>query len=544
MESLDRSIPYFSKSHLTAVTLLREVSEKSAFDAVFSYFLLKTVSLWQFSGPFRCNDQLLRQRPFARPPQNYDEISFDFLLTDSLQSKPSDPTFVTTLLDLFSQDVGMEMPEVGLILFYGGVRFVLSTVDSFLLMQLLNLVRGLRSNSGAPRPVSPEIGLALPHAFTLRLKFVHYPPVKHSEPVPKSTSSDLTSEKLEDHKRLHEFLFNSAAGLKQFQALVASKRRLLRLAYSALSDKMLKCRVTFSQPAVFWLYQRTRYGQQLFHGFALRALVGYIRQHSADEFEAEINERIERRMRQYGVAEAVLLGVTDYVNEWKRRFNQEHPDHPHVLCAPSKDVEYPLCHHFFSAVEAMTAGFVLGRMSMIPFPLGSPPDNDRLLTMINADCLEKSVWKCPNLEADDFDERIVIGGDLRFLIARADETLGVIFGRNFEEPFGHGFMVPVFLEIERMIRASLHNVNPESKLDLHRELMGRLFAGRDPVFLRTMLFKLMVLIKQLIDVPQPSMPDLARLGDPIGSEIRTAFVHLRDWFGYIPDIFEVNDGVS
>jgi hypothetical protein len=184
-------------------------------------------------------------------------------------------------------------------------------------------------------------------------------------------------------------------------------------------------------------------------------------------------------------------------------------------------------------------------MSLLAFPVwpqGSA--KEKLVAMINANCLSESVWKNP-LEGEDPSDpnRIALGADLQYLLARAEATLEELWSRPFEESIGHGFLVPLFLEIERMIAASLHNVpqlgTMESQLEIHQELMFGLFNEKDPIFLRAALFKLLVLTKQLMEVQQPSIPDLRKLGDPIETRIKRAFVHLRDWFGFMPALFDI-----
>jgi hypothetical protein len=121
------------------------------------------------------------------------------------------------------------------------------------------------------------------------------------------------------------------------------------------------------------------------------------------------------------------------------------------------------------------------------------------------------------------------------MLGRADETLERIGLNPRDEQFGHGEMLRFFLEVE----AGLLALMPEGSgaEALNAQVMAALFGGRDPVFLRAAVLKVLAICRALKACPHPSIPDLPTIGNPIGTAVVEALLHLRDWFGFLPFVF-------
>jgi hypothetical protein len=69
-------------------------------------------------------------------------------------------------------------------------------------------------------------------------------------------------------------------------------------------------------------------------------------------------------------------------------------------------------------------------------------------------------------------------------------------------------------------------------------MVGAVFQGNDPVFLRGALLKCLLICKTLRDVPNPEIPGLKEIGNPIAGEVTIALANLREWFGFREALFD------
>jgi hypothetical protein len=357
------------------------------------------------------------------------------------------------------------------------------------------------------------------------------------------TDTELTLAKLQERKEMHDFLFGISGGLKQFSVVLAATRNVLSLSIRSLADKMMRVSGILAQPADFALAQWRAFGMIIFNSFIFGRLQQYITARAslevvANEIQAKIEEGIANKMN---ATDAILLGSVDYINGWRARFNRDHPqDEPLTDCTDTKDVEYPLCQYFVDTVTDLILALTLNHVSGFQYGRISDSPSLEKISLALSSSSNHETFAITELDDQDLDgdvgELVAIMDDIKFFLERANQTLADLTSLN--RIYGVGFHVSFFLGLERALRPILDGVgNDIETTEMFRAIIGRLFGGDELLFLRDALFKVLMICKLLRDIPNPIIPDLDRIGNPIQGDVSRALVNLRMWFDFQPEYF-------
>jgi hypothetical protein len=552
IEAFSFAMPYFSEMQITAVQRLREVGEDKAIEAVVTHFLVEAVKVWRFHPLFTTTGLIQKRRP-GGSAQSFAHVTYDFVLLDQVKRLGQDRVLRREILDLFVDDVGMEMPAISSIIFYGGIKFPLSVVDLVLLQHLNELHKGLTGSMAKVREIRGNVETAHIDAFRLRARSVHYLPPTVNEPIPTEVSVHLTREKLLEHKAVHDFLFDLAGGLKHFHTVIAAQNHINRLHYYSLAHRLFFAEHSQIQPAAYAMFQRRKYGLQVFDQFVKGVLLEYVRAHTEGSFlevhEREIGRRIADGIaRGDTVVNSILQGTVDYVNGWKQRFNAESTTSQQGMCSASKDHDYPLCQFFADAVDQLVFALTMNRLSTCPFPIVSErirsEEQREVVSKLLQSMSQPSVFVEFAREQfqDDADIAILMENstEAKFLLMKAEQAAMASFARG-EIKWGSGDHILLFLEIESLLRPIMTSEILVEMLrhdpNWGRRLMSALFNAENPLFLRAFLSTCLMIVRLLREQRNPLVENLAEIGNPITQEIIRAFGNLREWFDFKEDVF-------
>jgi hypothetical protein len=542
-------MPYLSEAHVRAVRRLRAQNPQGAVEAVFTCFLLETIKLWPFCPLFTTTEIILRRKPGTAPHRDWKE-RFETVLVSVVERLSRDPQEAKRFLDLFSDEIGMEMPRISTIIFYGGVKFPLTVVDIGILCQLHELLKTLTGTRA--RPVAPRVCVetAAVDAFRIRCQFAHFLQPSVHEPQATEASPFPTRQKLLEHRAMHEFLFGIAGGLKQFHTIIAAQKSINVLQYKALADHLYRTGAE-SQAANFANFQRRQYALHIFDNWVLGIFLEWMKVQPAgsrDAHERELESRINRFIaeKKRPATEALHEATAEYVNEWKRRFNAQSPSLTQAMVDAGTDQACSFCPFFTEAVDIVVFALVASQVTGCQLSIV-----DRTVNQLKSDRLEKLkrnlqdvsiCWPYYNFdiqEAIQSTRDLFVDGaeDVKFLLARADESIKIAF-ENGDDRFQTGTHFLLYLEIEAQGKLLfLSDIAEDAKAgdpDWDRKLMCALLDGRDPIYLRAALPRVVACVNQLYSMELPSIQNLLRIGNPIDESIVDAFRHVRDWLGMDP----------
>jgi hypothetical protein len=548
-------VPYFSDIHISAVLCLRAESEGKAIRAVFTHFLLEVVRVWQFHPLFATTELIRRRTRDPVAPSSYLNITYEFVLLDEIRKMGEDPVRAIQILDLLVDEIGIEMPKLSSIVYYGGITLPLSVVDFTLLLHLNELHKVLTNNGTNVREIKGNVETAIVDAFRLRARSVHYLPPSVSAPVPTAVSVHLTLQKLKEHKTLHEFLSGLAGGLKQFHTIIAAQKNINRLYYFSLAHRKFLASGSQIQPATYAAVQHQKYALHIFDQFVRGGLQLYVRAHTKERFQ-EFHEQAIGQLIAESIARgespvtAILERTVDYINGWKQRFNADNPAMHQGACFANREHDYPLCQFFTDAVDHLAFAFTMNRLSACPFPIISErveiaDQREAVETLLQSMSQHwPFVSVTPEQILQDAEITIIMESsrDAHFLLQKAEQAAMASFAAG-DVKWDSGNHIPLFLEIESLLRPIF---STDTIVDLlrhdpewPRKFIAAFFNATDPVFLRACLSRSLMIVSSLRDVNHPLIEHLAEIGNPITVDVMRSFANLRDWFDFKPKLFPV-----
>jgi hypothetical protein len=550
VEAVRSSIRYLTEFHLEAIRILRGENQARAIEAVFTYFLIPTIEIWAFSPLYRTTNLIQKK---GGPATNYQTIVYDFVLREEVVKLRDDEARASQFLDLFVDDLFMEMPKISAIVVYGGVKFPMTVVDITIIQHLSDLHRSLSGSVPRTRDPQGNVETALADAMIIRTNFSHYLPSSINEPVATETSPHLTRKRLQEHKAMHDFLFRIAGGLKQFHTNIAAVKNVSNLYYRVLAHRLFLADGCSTQPAQYASFQRMKYAAHIFNQFASPAFREYVKTQRRGE-SGELHERdLLRRINQgikngQSVAQSIVSGTVDCINEWKARYNAAHPSSPQGLCQEMKE-DLPHCQFFVDAADRVTFSLVMNQLSNCPYPIlgrsrESPKANREALTANLAHASETSPFITCTKDQVARDSAVKASldtdVDVSFLLMKAEDAAEAAFDAE-DHRFGIGDWAVFFLEVELLLRSIFKSDRAIQAIRQNpgweRLLMCALFDGKEPIFLRGWLFQILMLVKLLREMKSPFLDDLEEIGNPINDAVVAAFANLRQWFGFKKELF-------
>jgi hypothetical protein len=208
------------------------------------------------------------------------------------------------------------------------------------------------------------------------------------------------------------------------------------------------------------------------------------------------------------------------------------------------DQAYSFCPFFTEAVDivvfALVASQVTGcQLSIVDRPLGKSDRVERLKRNLQGISVCSPYYNFDIEDAHRATKDIIFDGaeDFKFLLARADESIRIAF-ENGDDRFQAGAHFLLFLEIEAQGKLLfLSEVADDTKVgdpNWDRKLMCALLDGKDPIYLRAALPRVLAIVYQLWITELPSIISLPKIGNPINENVINAFRHMRDWLGMDP----------
>jgi hypothetical protein len=518
---------------------------KGALEAFFQNFLCKTVKLWVFSPLLRSTDTIRHCPPDAKF-QSYESMKYKFLLLQELQTL--DQAQRVKYLDCLDDTCTTAMPKVNEITFRNGVRLPFSTVDLVLVLQLNQLLRSLNGGATRSKQVSGSMATAAADAFCLHDNIVHYLPLSVSEPVVSETSPFMTQKRLEEHKALRDFLFGVAGGIRLFHIITIAQRNILTLLYRSMGSRLFMSK-TFTQAAEFANFQRRRYAMHIFNQWVRGSFHDYVEAATKGDF-VEVHERalqigINKHIAQkVEITQAIIKGTVEYVNDWKNRFNKDHPGGP--PCQASQE-NIDQCQYFVDATGEMLLAITMNQLSSIPFPIvidrvkgvdARFEQMKRNLESVSSGPLFAGI-DVQNAR-DTLDEVLIIAGNhLMFLLRRASVAFRAAFENN-NIKFGSGDQFMLFLEIESFLQPVIASKRPATgDPTWTRRFLCAVFDGEEPFYFRACLAKALQSLMLLTNVRNTLFVDIAEVGNPIDRKIADRFRNLCLWFEMKTDLIPI-----
>jgi hypothetical protein len=523
LASIRAAASYLSGWHMKAVALLRQAKgDKVALDAVFRDFLLEVVDQWRFSP--RMSGTTVTLDPDEAPELSCVSFQTDSVVTRALTLLCTDPATVGELLGVFCDcQVDTEYPKAAQTVFYGGIKFNMSVVDSCLLDHFSGLVRFVAKGTPAPNPTGGNTQTAFGDAFRIRVRFVHSFAAAVREPVPTETSEFLTKKKLLEHKAVHDYLFGLSGGLRSWDVIIEAQRSLLALAYRRLANSYFTTDPVGCNP--LWIARRQfgGYGLQVASHFLVDSLRRKMEPLVQGDFtaylDAEITKRIGQSLgRATSVEQAILVTVVDFINEWKAKIL---PDAPRTMTSQHQDYTY--CRLF-------AAGAMRLLLELCCLRLGT---DDCSLAHVGIP-MEGMVGEFVSDEGDLAMSSVVANeGDVGVTLRKADDY----FQRMAEahsDGADTGNHIVLFLEIEEMLRTVM--MTPQvvessfRKKDWKTKLVRTMLAEREGKFLREGLLKCLFTLRRLRSSENNLGRQLNEIRNPFGAEVIAAFRNLAEWF--------------
>jgi hypothetical protein len=529
LASLRAAASYLSCWHVKAVALLRqERGDDAAVDAVFRNFLLGVMDQWKLSPRLSATTLLLGDG--AVPELSCVGFQTDSAVTRALTLLCTDPATVSELLALFCEcQIDTEYPKGTQTIFYGGIKFHMSIVDSTILNHFVTLFRFITKGTPIPDPAGGNIATALADAFRIKVRFVHSFAATVREPVPTETSEFLTKKKLLERKAVHDYLFGMSGGLRTWRLIVEAQQAMLCLAYRGLASYYFMIDPIRCEPWRIARNQFGRYGIQMANHFLIdtlrRKMETLVSGDITAYLEAEIGKRIGQNLGRAPSPEQVILEtVVDFINEWKSKVL---PDCPRTTASQQQD--YPYCRLFANAAA---------RLLLEVTCLGLSTEDCSLAHVGTR--IEGLVGEFIGDEGDPAMSSVVANeADVGVMLRKADDY----FERMADAKASGtdtGNHIMLFLEIEEMLRTVMATPQvvessfgkPTWKIKLVRAML----VEREGKFLREGLLKCLFTLKDLRSPETEIGRKLNEIGNPFGAKVIAAFHNLAEWFALTFDI--------
>jgi hypothetical protein len=428
------------------------------------------------------------------------------------------------LLGVFCDcQVDTEYPKGAQTVFYGGIKFHMSVVDSAMLEHFAALAHVITKRTPVPEPTGGNMATALADAFRVRVRFIHSFAAAVREPVPTETSEFLTKKKLLERKAVHDYLFGMAGGLHTWRLIVEAQQALLSLAYRGLASYHFTFDPVGCDPWRIARDQFKRYGLQIVNHFLIdslrRRMEPLVHGAFTAYLEAEIGRRIGQSLsRAASLEQAILETVVNFINEWKGKVL---PDSPRTTA--SQQYDYAYCRLFAGAA----ARYVL-ELSCLTLSA-----HDCSLAHVG-DLIEGVVGEFVGDEGDPAMCSVVANeGDVGVMLRKADAYFEAMAGAN-ASGVDTGNHIVLFLEVEEMLRtvmATPQVVESSFRKPAWRtKLVRTMLAEREGKFLREGLLKCLFTLRRLRSPEDEAGRKLNEIGNPFGAKVVAAFRNLAEWF--------------
>ena len=515
MDALERAAPYLTLDQVETVQKLREISESKACQAVCRYFLAKAVKLC------RC----WRLMKLANFGEN---------LVSQLKSLKPEDEETQRILGIFRPDVVTELPRVSSVAYYGGVGFTVSEIDVAFIQHFMNCKRKLSGHAGLPLKVNLE--RVSEDAFTIRKRFAQYPSETPTKPTPTETQSGITKKRLLDRKAMHDFLFQNSGEIPDFMRASNALKWILRLATGYLAQVM----GSIDSPCEFLFDHYTGYALRLFVSLTpayLHTYIGKEVQGPAEvAHEQELRKALGFRMvTDPDPAHAELASVTDYMDQWKRKYcdSMSQPQAtPTDLVKSGEDV---FCEHYIELLHNLGTELILNCLPQnkeTPFGILQGLDVEK-----RADALRAMVKDNLDKDVDDgIDEHSVefpIGEEFRHEVVGLMNAMNDKAKAEFEGGVEHcvSDWILSFLTLEELLEPIVEEDLVYVTLPMKGAILLGLFS-QEPMFFLGMLLDSMIEVRQLLSGMHGAVPGLATISNPFKVDFQQKFAKLAMWFGF------------
>jgi hypothetical protein len=529
VQAVSSCVPYLSQWHIKVIRLLREKrGDGAALDVVFGQFLMELVRLWQWSPRFAA--------VFAT------EGSI-FPVAEALSAYHPD---AAKFLGMFSGKILSEYPKGNAMIFYGGIRFLLSRVDTVLLAHFAELLKVLKGGT-SNRRVTGDPKTAIVDAFRLRARYIHsFTPVIR-EPVPTEASVFLTRKKLQERKGYHAFLVGIASGLHTWQLLVESQNRVVSLWHRSASEFYSAAFPALSHPNLFRRVQYRRYGYEAMLQFISEDVVDRVNKavggNPTRQLVNEIEQRIVARLTQGFPADvSILESVTEYVDEWKGRLDQSRSS---AKVTASASLDYPYCRIFVEAVEKMTFEFTCVHLSDIEITLidvSSKPSSPRKTLKA---LIKRNLEPWPEMTGITLSDMgpmteatCASEEDISFFVVKASAYCRARFDADLLAA-KTGVLFGLFIELESTLKPVMRSTafaSPGRYPRWRTELLLALMGGEDPRYLRGGLLKCLLVLKRCRSPEDELGMQYSTVANPFNNEVADIFRNLASWFAMKFDV--------
>jgi hypothetical protein len=561
VDAFEACVPYFCESHIQVVTLLRRRDPALAVSAVVTYFLVSTAYLWFFSPTWTCTEVIAKRHERRN--------SYDYVLRDAVRDLATNPSYEALrirLLDAFRPGPTTEMPKIGRIIFFGGVRFAFTRADTFLMENVVAAAR-VRDRGRPFSPILADSARCIDDCFTIRTTFKHFPPstnFKLPDPPRAVPLGELPPELLRFNKTYHNSLFALAGGLKHFHTIIDAAQNVLASVYRFYVGRVLPKtqNLEINQAANFACVQRTEYALTVFKSFLRPPALGFVEKSvpaaNRDQvFKLALAAKIEDRLRDpdLPVTQCVVDAAVDYVNEWKEKAGDRQ-----VPCSCDEDTDYLQCGYVMQAVDLIVITQMFVQLSRLSFPFPAPiptlkeadatQRREALMSMVKqvssvgaaGGKIVQRTWRDERQWARDklwFEKvALVASADLKFLLQRAEANFKEDFERG-DEQIGVGSRILLFLEIGKGLTPLVEakQVGEPKKI---LSLLAHLFCPRDstepvePWYFRAFLLQALDVIQKLRENEVPEIPDLDKIRNPVTEEMFDLMSELASWFALNP----------
>ena len=496
LQALGECISYLSADHIEVVNQLRKINQIGTCKAVCHCFLAKTVECWAHSGLFKATDLV------ESVSNGTSKKIFSIKLAEDLKKVEPSDEMCTAILDLFRDDVVLDVPEVSAVTFYGGVRYSVTTMDMILCRLLANICRKLNGHDFS-MPIKADEKTALCDAYAMKLRIRHFPDNVEQPPVEEKTAGRDVKEKLLYRKQLHNFLFQQSYGMKYFNLEMKAVRKILRYTNYSLAERMT---VKDDNPCRFMEEHRLSYAIGKFKTYT-KNLQGFVARRNKAKHKRRLAISIQKRIENgHPLGLAIVGGTADYVNEWKQKYQLETKQEM-TMTKPGLEWDVPLCQCYVEVSDALAFNMILSKMS-----------EEDLEWIANDYVLQDPLQAT---DAIDLMSQTSLG-----LI----ETVYRKAKKGFGEAFHEGDWLAILLELEEFLAPFVKYIDPTSAKG------GIQVLENDPFPLQVMMLNCVIELNKIRkgkhNLLSKLLNNVSEQGNPFNDDLFEKIERLTGWFGF------------
>lgn len=537
LETLSLCMSYLTKQQIFIVNELMKLNPEKAKNAVFKYFLMEFVKIWEKHYFFETTNTIIKINSNDQKI-TYEGLQFKNIVLEMLNDMVENNSYMN-VMKLFNTEIYKILPNVGDIVYQDKFFTQISEVDEIISQ---HLCYNILKKGNRPKPGNSETFIE--SIFDIFKLDCYFKPNK---------SLTLQKDEIKKNKAIHDFLSENSSGLKEIQIMYDSICTMLKLHLRQYADIMVQKYSDTTTINDFVTMQLTEYtyknfyeilkdlksrGQQSLEEFINECNVQNNYENPKLEIKNHFNEIIKTKSS-VSIKDALLNYHIELINIWKERYNGARGKIWN-MSSPGKNInETQLAKIFISHVQNLGIFILLNKLSRTKIPPTNTinPTEKDIIFSVNL-CSSETPYILPASKFSPDDPFILSAlpslKQFQNLLVFVEEGFKSGFKDHIEE-FNIGDKILIFLKIEKQL-SQLFDVEKYREIQLsdekirYREIVSILFNFVDPVYTRFFLFTALKIINNI----KKTKPYIISNPNEFDKKVYSKLENLRKWLGIRP----------